>query len=91
MNDGNPYIWTDLLGRGPAALVSWTSTYTPKGVMGQPELATREKGERAYQEAVRQLGDIVEFFRERPADTRQRHQARRPSMPIPWGQHDLDD
>ena len=88
MNDGNPYIWTDLLGRGPAALVSWTSTYSPRGVMGQPELATREKGERAYREAVRQLSDIVEFFRDRPVATRQRHQAKRPSMPIPWGQHD---
>ena len=88
LNDGNPYIWGDLLGKGPAALTSWTSTYTPRGVIGEPELATREKGERVYNEAVRQLGDIVEFFRNRPRDRRERHQAQSPTIPIPWGQHD---
>jgi creatinine amidohydrolase len=87
LNDGNPYIWTDLLAKGPAALVSWTSTYSPRGVMGEPELATAEKGEQVYQEAVRQLCDIVAFFRERPKDIRERHQVEKPSMPIPWGQH----
>ena len=86
LNDGNPYIWGDLLGKGPAALVSWTSTYSPRGVMGQPELATREKGERVYNEAVRQLSAIVDFFRDRPQDTRKRHQSNKPSMPIPWNQ-----
>ena len=91
LNDGNPYIWGDLIQKGPAALVSWTSTYSPRGVMGEPELATREKGERVYHEAVRQLSNIVEFFRNRPPDTRRRHQAERPTMPIPWGQHDLHD
>lgn len=90
LNDGNPYIWTDLLGKGPASLVSWTSTYSPRGVMGQPELATREKGERVYHEAVRQLGNIVEFFHQRPRDTRERHQAKPTSMPFPWGQRDIE-
>ena len=90
LNDGNPYIWGDLLTHGPAALVSWTSTYTPHGVIGQPELATREKGERAYHEAVRQLCALIDFFRERPKDQRRRHQAQHP-MPIPWSQRDIDD
>lgn len=91
LNDGNPYMWTDLLAKGPAALVSWTSTYSPRGVMGQPELATREKGEQVYHEAVRQLSDIVKFFRNRPRDVRERHQSSPPSMPIPWDQLDLPD
>ena len=89
LNDGNPYIWTDLLVRGPAALTSWTSTYTPRGVMGEPELATAEKGARVYDEAVKQLCGLVEFFRHRPADTREQHQTRKPTMPIPWGQLDV--
>jgi len=89
LNDGNPYIWGDLLGKGAAALTSWTSTYSPRGVMGEPELATREKGERVYAEAVRQLSDIVRYFSDRPADVRQQHQSQTPTMPIPWGQHDL--
>jgi creatinine amidohydrolase len=86
LNDGNPYIWVDLLAKGPGALTSWTSTYSPRGVMGQPELATAEKGERAYREAVRQLTSLVEFFQARPADVRERHQAKPTTMPIPWGQ-----
>ncbi len=88
LNDGNPYIWTDLLARGPGALTSWTSTYSPRGVMGEPQLATAEKGGRVYDEAVKQLCELVEFFRHRPADTRERHQTRKPTMPIPWGQLD---
>lgn len=85
---GNPYMWVDLYGTGAAALTSWTSTYTPRGVIGEPEVATKEKGERVYNEAVKQLVKIVEFFRNRPADHRHRHQEHSPTMPIPWGQLD---
>ncbi|MCH2213245.1 MAG: creatininase family protein [Fuerstiella sp.] len=91
LNDGNPYIWNDLLGKGPAALTSWTSTYTPRGVIGQPEFATREKGEQVYNEAVKQLSAIVDFFRNRPRDTRERHQTNKPSIPIPWNQLHRDE
>jgi hypothetical protein len=56
--------------------------------MGEPELATREKGECVYREAVMQLGRIVEFFQARPKDVRERHQETAPTMPIPWGQLD---
>ena len=89
LNDGNPYIWGDLMGKGPAALTSWTSSYTPTGVIGEPEFATREKGERVYKEAVKQLSSIVEFFQQRPKDIRRRHQAKETTLPIPWGQRDL--
>lgn len=91
LNDGNPYIWVELMGGSPAALTSWTSTYTPRGVIGEPERATREKGERVYNEAVRQLCNLVDFFRDRPRDVRHRHQATPPTMPIPWGQMNLEE
>ena len=91
LNDGNPYIWGDLLSKGPAALTSWTSTYSPRGVMGEPELATAEKGEQVYLEAVKQLTGVVDFFRDRPRASRTRHQESTPTMPIPWGQHDPID
>ena len=91
LNDGNPYIWGDLLSKGPAALTSWTSTYSPRGVMGEPELATAEKGEQVYLEAVKQLIGVVDFFRNRPRVSRTRHQEPAPTMPIPWGQHDPID
>jgi creatinine amidohydrolase len=89
--DGNPYLWNDLVAAGPGALTSWTSSYSQMGVIGQPELATKEKGKRAFQEAVKQLCGLVEYFRDRPIDTRQRHQARPTTMPIPWGQRDLNE
>ncbi len=88
VTEGNPYMWLDLFGSGAAALTSWTSSYTPRGVIGQPELATKEKGERVYQEATKQLSAIVDFFQDRPRDQRERHQNQPPSMPIPWGQLD---
>ena len=88
LNDGNPFIWGDLFAKGPAALVSWTSTYSPKGVMGEAELATKEKGERVYNEAVKQLCDFVEYFQGRPVDKRHREQRPEPTMPIPWGQRE---
>ena len=91
MNDGNPYFWADLFGKGPGALTSWTSTYTPRGVIGEPERASREKGERVYEEAVRQLCSLIEFFQKRPKDVRQRHQEHAVSMPIPWGQREIDE
>ncbi|MBI81647.1 MAG: creatininase [Planctomycetaceae bacterium] len=91
LNDGNPYIWGDLLAKGPAALTSWTSSYSKMGVIGEPELASKEKGEKVYHEAVKHLRGLVDFFRDRPLDQRQRHQAKSTTMPIPWGQRDLQD
>ena len=89
--DGNPYIWGDLFAKGPAALTSWTSSYSAMGVIGEAEKGTKEKGERAYNEAVKQLCDIVNYFRDRPIDERSRHQANPTTMPIPWGQQDLPE
>jgi creatinine amidohydrolase len=89
LNDGNPYIWGDLIGHGPGALTSWTSTYSPRGVMGQPELATVEKGRLIYEEGVKQLSGMIEFFHGRPKDVRTPHQANETTMPIPWNQREI--
>lgn len=86
--DNSPFNWVDLFAAGPATVISWTSSYTPTGVLGEPELATKEKGERAYKEAVKQLCRFVEYFHKRPRDERHAEQVRR-TMPIPWGQLDL--
>ena len=87
-NEDNPFNWVDLFGAGPGALISWTSSYNDTGVLGDAELATKEKGERVFHESVKQLGRFIDYFRDRPIDVRGRHQARKPSMPIPWGQYD---
>lgn len=90
-DEDNPFNWVDLFGAGTGTVVSWTSSYSETGVLGDAEKATKEKGERAYNEAVKQLCAFVEYFRNRPADVRHRHQAKPTSFPIPWEQRDLNE
>jgi hypothetical protein len=57
--------------------------------MGQPELATVEKGRLIYEEGVKQLSGMIEFFHGRPKDVRTPHQANQTTMPIPWNQREI--
>jgi hypothetical protein len=66
--------------------VSWTSSYSETGVLGDAELATVEKGRQACEEAVKQLVRCITWFQERPKDRRHDRHRRAPTMPIPWGQ-----
>ena len=86
-DEKSPFVYTDLFGHGPAALTSWTSSYSETGVLGDAEKGTKEKGQRVYNEAIKQLCTFVEWFQKRPIDVRHAEQAKR-SMPIPWGQRD---
>lgn len=87
--ENNPFNWVDLLGAGPATLVSWTSSYTSSGVIGDAELATAEKGKEAYEEAVKQLVAFVSWFKDRPKDQRRDRHAKPPTMPLPWNQEPI--
>jgi creatinine amidohydrolase len=82
----SPFNWVDLFAAGPATIISWTSSYSDTGVLGEAELATAEKGKQAYEEAVKQLVRFVSWFMDRPKDQRKDRHAKTPSMPIPWGQ-----
>jgi creatinine amidohydrolase len=82
----SPFNWVDLFASGPATLVSWTSSYSATGVLGDAELATPEKGRQAYEEAVKQLVRFVTWFKDRPQDRRRDLHRRKPTMPMPWGQ-----
>ena len=75
---------------GPATIVSWTSSYSPTGVLGGAELATAEKGREAYEEAVKQLVRFVTWFKDRPKDERRDLHRRKPTMPPPWGERGND-
>src|SRR3954466_12866135 len=88
--DKSPFNWVDLFAAGPATVVSWTSSYSETGVLGEPELATAEKGREVYEEAVKQLVRFVHYFKDRPRDVRRDRHARAPTMPIPWGQRPID-
>ena len=84
--ENSPFNWVDLFAAGPATLVSWTSSYSETGVLGEPELATPEKGRQVYEEAVKQLVRFLRYFSDRPPDPRRDRHRRSPSMPLPWGQ-----
>jgi creatinine amidohydrolase len=83
-NEENPYNWVDLFAAGPATVVSWTSSYSDTGVLGAAALATKEKGERVYREAVKQLCGFVNYFHPRPKDVRRELHRTPPTIPIPW-------
>ncbi|MBS0262520.1 MAG: creatininase family protein [Planctomycetes bacterium] len=84
--DQSPFNWVDLFAAGPATVVSWTSSYSSTGVLGEAALATKEKGERVYHEAVKQLCAFINYFHPRPKDVRKELHRKPPTMPIPWGQ-----
>ena len=84
-NSGSEYTWVDLFTAGPAPIITWTSSYTQTGVCGDSELATAEKGKVAFEEAVKQLCRLIDYFHGRPKDKRQDHHWRTPDMRIPWG------
>jgi len=88
-DEENPFNWVDLFGAGPATVISWTSSYSETGVLGDAELATKEKGERAYMEAVKQLGRFITDWQNRPKDVRKDRHRQLPTIPIPWGQRSL--
>ena len=89
--ENSPFCFVDLFEQGPATVISWTSSYTETGVMGEPEIATVEKGEEAYQEAVKQLVRFVSWFKDRPKDQRVDRHRKPPTIPIPWGQRPLGE
>lgn len=84
--EDSPFHWVDLFAAGPATLISWTSSYSETGVLGDAELASAEKGRQAYHEAVNQLARFVTWFRDRPLDPRRDRHRQPPTMPMPWGQ-----
>ena len=85
----SPFNWIDLFASGPATVVSWTSSYSETGVLGDAEKASAEKGERAYEEAVKQLVRFITWFKDRPKDERRERHRRPPTLPLPWGQRPL--
>jgi creatinine amidohydrolase len=56
----------DLAGGGPVGFIEYYSRHSTTGVMGQPTLATAEKGAAALDAAARELAKVIEEFRARP-------------------------
>ena len=79
---GSDFIWTDLFSKGAMGLVEWTSQYSDTGVMGEAEKATAEKGKRVFEEASGRLAEFLSEYQVRKIDSRQRHQAQEPTIPL---------
>jgi creatinine amidohydrolase len=87
--EGSAFNWVDLFAAGPATLISWTSSYSETGVLGDAELASVEKGKQAYAEAVKQLVRFITWFKDRPKDHRHDRHRKKPTMAMPWDQKSL--
>ncbi len=87
----SPFQYVDLFAQGPATVVSWTSSYSETGVLGEAELASEKKGQQAFEEAVAQLVRLVTWFQARPKDERKDRHQRTPTIPLPWGQASIDE
>jgi creatinine amidohydrolase len=67
--------WVDLTsGPGPASIVEWTASYSDTGALGQPELASAEKGRRAFDYAADRLVALARWFKQRPVFPRRPRQ-----------------
>ena len=86
----SPFMWVDLFAAGAATAISWTSSYSDSGVLGEAELATAEKGRQVYEEAVKQLVRFTTWFKDRPKDRRRLRHRKAPTMAMPWGQQSLE-
>ena len=75
--------WGDAFGSGPINLMEWTSTFVDDGTYGQPSLASAEKGERIFEEALTRLLQFVEEFQKRPTRERVDHHGETPTSPLP--------
>ena len=53
------------------------------GTYGQPSLASAEKGERIFEEALTRLLQFVEEFQNRPTRERVDHHSEPPTSPLP--------
>lgn len=71
MGDRSPHFWDDLLGRrpdgfaSPVQLMEYWHTRTKSGVLGDPTVATEEKGRQIFEAAVDDLVDVLNEFREK--------------------------
>lgn len=67
------FWWQDLEGSGRIGMMEWWSTFSTTGVLGNPLLATREKGETLYKACTEKLAALIREFKERPVRPRVDH------------------
>ena len=67
------HIWWDLQTPSPVAFTEWWSRNSKEGVVGDPTLATREKGEKLVEGIAEELARFLKEFRAREIRPRTDH------------------
>jgi creatinine amidohydrolase len=57
------FVWMDLMSASPVLLMDQWSRFSKSGVVGDPTLATREKGKIVFEAVVAALVDLVREFK----------------------------
>ena len=65
------FIWMDLMSSSPVLMMDHWSRFSKSGVVGDPTLATKEKGEKIFEAVVEALIELVKEFGGCKRDTRQ--------------------
>jgi creatinine amidohydrolase len=60
------YTWHDLVAGPPVRLVEWWSRISKSGTIGDPTLATREKGALWFEATIAALVEFIREFRAFP-------------------------
>jgi creatinine amidohydrolase len=64
------FIWLDLMKGSPVLLMDHWTRFSSSGVVGDPTLATADKGKRVFEAVVAALVELVREFRSRPRGER---------------------
>jgi len=83
LGKGTAFRWGDLFDEGPVTIPGYHSQGTETGVSGQASLGTAEKGNIAFDGAVRLLLAFADEFAKRPIRPRKDHHTTPPTTPIP--------
>ena len=65
------FIWMDLMSGSPVLLMDHWSRFSKSGVVGDPTLATKEKGQEIFEAVVEGLVGLVKDFKGCSRDARQ--------------------
>lgn len=65
------FVWMDLMSSSPVLLMDHWTRFSKSGVVGDPTLASKEKGKRIFEAVVQSLIHLVREFRNYPREPRQ--------------------
>ena len=77
------FRWVDLWAAGPVSTIAWTSQFTQSGICGEAHIATPEKGQMLFEEAVKNMIDFTNEWMDQPQPERVDHHVVKPLGNLP--------